>query len=345
MAVIERINVGSERLCSWGITANEYKMDDVQVDFQDLLVNVAKLRATKVEAEIQPLSKRIRARNSLMDNLGEALSALSGAQAAFTSSSEGSATTTVSFSANTVKALKACGQSYSSGSHELTKRKVEELVQLVKSKIDSFNNQSQTDMTRLQSLVDRRDQSFSAESVAVLTTREPGGTRLAELIRGLVRDEVDDPPVTRSEVLLFLAARAQVVSQVIKPALARGEWVLCDRFADSTFAYQGYGRGIDVKLLRQLNEFATEGLTPDLTILLDVPLETSRARLAERQAATATSADRIEQAGEMFHRRLREGFLELAKAEPERFVVIDSSGAREEVSKKVRDAVLSLEGR
>ena len=162
MAVIERINVGSERLCSWGITANEYKMDDVQVDFQDLLVNVAKLRATKVEAEIQPLSKRIRARNSLMDNLGEALSALSGAQAAFTSSSEGSATTTVSFSANTVKALKACGQSYSSGSHELTKRKVEELVQLVKSKIDSFNNQSQTDMTRLQSLVDRRDQSFSA---------------------------------------------------------------------------------------------------------------------------------------------------------------------------------------
>ncbi len=121
--------------------------------------------------------------------------------------------------------------------------------------------------------------------------------------------------------------------------------MLCGRFADSTFAYKGYGRGIDVKLLRQLNEFATEGLTPDLTILLDVPLETARVRLAERQAATATSADRIEQAGEMFHRRLREGFLELAKAEPERFVVIDSSGAREEVSKKVRDAVLSLEGR
>lgn len=183
-----------------------------------------------------------------------------------------------------------------------------------------------------------------AEGRTVLMTREPGGTRLAELIRGLVRDEVDDPPVTRSEVLLFLAARAQVVSQVIKPALARGEWVLCDRFADSTFAYQGYGRGIDVKLLRQLNEFATEGLTPDLTILLDVPLEVSRERLAARQAATATVADRIEQAGEMFHRRLRDGFLELAKAEPERFVVIDSSGSREEVSKKVLAAVLPLEG-
>ena len=175
---------------------------------------------------------------------------------------------------------------------------------------------------------------------------EGGGksTHVKELAEQL-RAEGRTVLVTRSEVLLFLAARAQVVSQVIKPALARGEWVLCDRFADSTFAYQGYGRGIDVKLLRQLNEFATEGLTPDLTILLDVPLETSRERLAERQAATATSADRIEQAGEMFHRRLREGFLELAKAEPERFVVIDSSGAREEVSKKVRDAVLSLEGR
>jgi dTMP kinase len=146
-------------------------------------------------------------------------------------------------------------------------------------------------------------------------------------------------------VLLFLAARAQVVSQVIKPALARGEWVLCDRFSDSTFAYQGYGRGIDVKLLRQLNEFATEGLTPDMTILLDVPLEVSRARLAERQAATATAADRIEQAGEIFHRRLRDGFLELAKAEPDRFVVIDSSGPREEVAGKVCRAVFSLEGR
>jgi len=178
-----------------------------------------------------------------------------------------------------------------------------------------------------------------AEGRTVLVTREPGGTPLAEKIRGLVREELDDPPVTRSEVLLFLAARAQVVSQVIRPALARGEWVLCDRFADSTFAYQGYGRGIDVGLLRNFNDFATEGLTPDLTILLDVPLEVSRTRLAERQAATAMAADRIEQAGSMFHRRLREGFLELAHAEPKRFAVIDSSGDRAEVSAAVLAAV------
>ena len=178
-----------------------------------------------------------------------------------------------------------------------------------------------------------------AEGKTVLVTREPGGTKLAEQIRALVREEVEDPPVTRSEVLLFLAARAQVVSQVIKPALARGEWVICDRFADSTFAYQGYGRGIDVRLLKELNDFATEGLKPDLTILLDVPLEVSRARLAERQKATDTKADRIEQAGETFHRHLREGFLELAKAEPERFVVIDSSGDRAEVDEKIIKAV------
>ena len=182
-----------------------------------------------------------------------------------------------------------------------------------------------------------------AEGKTVLVTREPGGTRLAELIRGLVREEVEDPPVTRCEVLLFIAARAQVVSEVIRPALARGEWVICDRFADSTFAYQGYGRGIDVGLLKNFNDFATEGLVPDLTILLDVPPETSKARLADRQAATATSADRIEQAGDMFHRRLRDGFLELAKAEPGRFVVIDSSGPREEVSDRVWTAVRNLQ--
>lgn len=181
-----------------------------------------------------------------------------------------------------------------------------------------------------------------AEGHKVLVTREPGGTRLAEKIRGLLREEIEDPPVTRSEVLLFLASRAQVVANVIRPALARGEWVICDRFADSTFAYQGYGRGIDVQLLKNFNDFATEGLVPDLTILLDVPPEVSRARLAARQAATATQADRIEQAGEVFHSRLRDGFLELARAEPNRFAMIDSRGEREAVSAAVLAAVRRL---
>lgn len=189
--------------------------------------------------------------------------------------------------------------------------------------------------TQVQALAE----ALRAEGRTVLVTREPGGTPLAEKIRALVQEERMDPPVARSEVLLFLAARAQVVAEVIRPALARGEWVLCDRFADSTFAYQGYGRGIDVDLLRHFNDFATEGLVPDLTVLLDVPPEVSRARLAARQAATATAADRIEQAGAEFHARLRTGFLELAKAEPARFAVIDASRPLAEVSRQVLAAV------
>lgn len=173
----------------------------------------------------------------------------------------------------------------------------------------------------------------------VVLTREPGGTPLAERIRDMVRNEEGDPPVPRSELLLFLAARAQVVARTIRPALERGEWVVCDRYCDSTFAYQGYGRGLGLDELRRLNDFATGGLMPDLTILLDVPPDVGRERLALRAAETAIGADRIERAGAEFHRRLREGFLELARREPGRFVLIDSSKAREEVSRLVMEAV------
>ncbi len=176
----------------------------------------------------------------------------------------------------------------------------------------------------------------------VLLTREPGGTWLSEQIRALIKDQSQDPPCDRAETLLFLAARAQVVAESIRPALARGEWVVCDRFSDSTFAYQGYGRGLDVQLLKQLNDFATEGLVPDLTILLDVPPDVSRARLSERQASTATGEDRIESAGELFHRRLREGFLELARADPGRFVSIDGTAAVDDVRAKIFAAVRRL---
>jgi len=175
--------------------------------------------------------------------------------------------------------------------------------------------------------------------IAVLETREPGGTILAEQIRSLVREETADPPVARSETLLFLAARAQVVTEVILPALERGEWVVCDRFSDSTFAYQGYGRGLDVRQLRQMNDFATGGLKPDLTLLLDVPPDVSRMRVSARNASTAAGDDRIESAGGDFHARLREGFLELAAAEPERFVVIDGTADVETVRRSVLAAV------
>ena len=193
--------------------------------------------------------------------------------------------------------------------------------------------------------VKRLAAALEAKGVKVLLTREPGGTRLAELIRGLVRDEMDDPPVTRCEVLLFLASRAQVVSQVIRPALARGDWVVCDRFSDSTFAYQGFGRGIDVQLLKNFNDFVTEGLVPEMTFLLDVPPEVSRERLAARQAATSATGDRIETAGVMFHRRLREGFFELAHAEPKRFVIIDATQSIDDVAAAVQRGAQRLLGK
>ncbi|MBP3406159.1 MAG: dTMP kinase [Kiritimatiellae bacterium] len=173
----------------------------------------------------------------------------------------------------------------------------------------------------------------------VLLTREPGGTALAEKIRSLVREESDDPPNSRAETLLFIASRAQVVESVIRPALASGTWVLCDRFADSTFAYQGYGRGLDLEELKRINSFATGGLEPDRTILLNVSPEVSAKRMRAREAATNTDADRMEKAGDSFHSRLRQGFLELAAAEPDRFSVIQADGSVEEVEESVWNSI------
>ena len=166
----------------------------------------------------------------------------------------------------------------------------------------------------------------------VLLTREPGGTRLSELIRTLLKDEAEDPPVDRAELLLFLAARAQLVHNVIAPALEAGTWVISDRFSDSTVAYQGYGRGLPVDFVRQANDFACEGLRPDLTFLLDLDPATAERRMRGREAATNTSADRIERAGSGFHARLRRGFLELPAADAPRFSVVDASKSPDEVA-------------
>lgn len=178
-----------------------------------------------------------------------------------------------------------------------------------------------------------------AQGLQVLLTREPGGTALAEQIRALVREIGEDPPNARAETLLFLASRAQLVENVVRPALAAGTWVLCDRFADSTFAYQGYGRGLNLAELKALNAFATGGLVPDRTILLDVPPETAAARLRAREQTTQTAADRMERAGDDFHARLKAGFLELAAAEPARFAVIAAEGTVENVAEKVWSSI------
>ena len=176
---------------------------------------------------------------------------------------------------------------------------------------------------------------LESRGIKVLLTREPGGTRLSELIRTLLKDEAEDPPVDRAELLLFLAARAQLVRNVIAPALEAGTWVISDRFSDSTVAYQGYGRGLPVDFVRQANDFACEGLRPDLTFLLDLDPATAERRMRGREAATNTSADRIERAGSGFHARLRRGFLELAAADAPRFSVVDASKSPDEVAGEV----------
>ena len=183
MANIERVGVESAQLSSWGITVNDYRMGDTDMDFQDLIVKIAKNRALTVEGEINPLSTRIRARNKLLDELGEALATLSSAQASFASDSNGNAETTVKFTTAASDGLAAIGESsYSANTnHKIKKTEVERLVQLVKSKIDGYNNQSQTDMSRLQSLVDKRDQSFSTATDLMTNVSDTRGTLIQNL--------------------------------------------------------------------------------------------------------------------------------------------------------------------
>ena len=176
-----------------------------------------------------------------------------------------------------------------------------------------------------------------AAGLTVRTTREPGGTRLGEAIRAILQhDAAGEAPTPTAELLLFLACRAQLMDEVIGPALDRGEWVLSDRFCDSTFAYQGYGRGMDLEALRALNRFATHATKPDLTVLLDIPEAESKARVAGRGAA-----DRFERERAEFHRRVAEGFRTLARRS-HRIVRIDSTGSQEATAEAIWAAVAPL---
>jgi dTMP kinase len=157
-----------------------------------------------------------------------------------------------------------------------------------------------------------------ARGLEPLVTREPGGTPLAEGIRGLLLDPARRPPPI-AEALLMEAARADLVARVIRPALEAGRVVLCDRYDDSTLAYQGAGRGLDADLLRALNRAATGGLSPDLTLLFDLDPAVG----LERRAQAAEATNRLDREPRDFHARVRERFLELAAAEPARFVVLD----------------------
>ena len=188
----------------------------------------------------------------------------------------------------------------------------------------------------------RLAEALEVEGIDVVLVREPGGTPLGENVRRILKDTAGDAPCDRCELLLFLAARAQLVRNVIRPALAAGKWVVSDRFSDSTLAYQGYGRGLPLREIAAANDFACEGLTPDLTLLLDVSPATAAARMRGREAATHTAADRIELAGDDFHARLRQGFAELAVSNPDRIHVIDANGTADEVWQQVWSSVERL---
>jgi len=175
--------------------------------------------------------------------------------------------------------------------------------------------------------------------IELVQTREPGGTALGEAVRGIVLDPTRMGVAAETELLLMFAARAQLVREVIAPALAAGRWVLCDRFADASYAYQGGGRGQPVQRIAELESWACAGVKPDLTLLLDLPVATGRARAAGRGIA-----DRIEVEADAFFERVRASYRERAAAEPARFQVIDASQPSSAVLQAAMRTMTSLIG-
>jgi len=175
---------------------------------------------------------------------------------------------------------------------------------------------------------------IEARGYPVATTREPGGTPMAEKIRALLLEHGDEALPDTAELLLFFAARSLHINNLIRPSLAAGQWVICDRFTDASRAYQGAGRGLDTDKIETLADWVHEGLQPDLTLLLDAPASVGLGR-AERRGA----ADRLESEQRSFYERVREAYLALARAAPDRFAVIDASADLAAVQAQIRPVV------
>lgn len=178
---------------------------------------------------------------------------------------------------------------------------------------------------------------LAAQGLTVLRTREPGGTLLAEQMRTLLLNHSKETIAPETEALLILAARRQHVDHVIKPALAQGKTVVCDRFSDSTMAYQGHARGLDLRILRTMNDWATGKLIPDLTLLFDVPVSVG----LRRRRGQGSRQNRLDREAERFHKNVRAGFQALAKKEPRRFMMIDASASIESVEREVESRMLN----
>jgi len=171
-------------------------------------------------------------------------------------------------------------------------------------------------------------------AIPVILTCEPGGTPIGNRIAHWLKWAEDISPL--AELMLFNAARAQLVNEVIRPELENGKIIICDRYADSTTAYQGYGRGLDLEMVKAINNSATQGLMPDLTILLDVSVEEGLGR------KKTEGRDRFEQEDLAFHQRVRDGYLKLAASEPQRWLVVDAAKSKEEIAKIIWQRVSQL---
>jgi dTMP kinase len=166
----------------------------------------------------------------------------------------------------------------------------------------------------------------------VIFLREPGGTKVSEEIRQILLDNRNKAITSETELLLYMASRAQTVSEVIRPALKQGKIVVCDRFLDSTLVYQGYGLGMDIKLIRSLGSFVSDGVNPDLTILLDLPLEKALNGIHREK-------DRIENRSFQYHRKVKNGYLKLAKQEPKRIKIVKLAEDKVVTQNKIRELV------
>jgi len=186
-------------------------------------------------------------------------------------------------------------------------------------------------------------QRLAERGIEAVYTREPGGTALGEAIRNILQhNQAGESPCERAELLLFEASRNQLVEKVIRPNLEKGIWVICDRFMDSTTAYQGYGRGLPVEEIQSINRFTVNGLSPDLTLLLDLDVAAGFERIAQRYLARGESADRFEQEERSFHERVRAGYLKLAGQAPERFRIINAAQQSDTVASDIWNAVGKL---
>lgn len=169
----------------------------------------------------------------------------------------------------------------------------------------------------------------------VYCTREPGGTAIGNQIRAVLHDVDNTAMTSRAEILLYSASRAQLVEQIILPHLAAGHIVLCDRYADSTYAYQGYGRQLDFDTLQAITGFATQNLKPDLTIYLDLEVEKGLQRKVAANTAGQGEWNRMDQLELEFHQRVRQGYLEMARTEPERWLVVDATASVADINRTI----------